>query len=229
MSDSINNTPFEETVWTLIKPRHDITEFIYFGEGWQTVANGYKQAGDLLADAVIAALPDDSPLVFPMLYCYRHFVELSAKDLIQKAGPFSGEPLEKKDLVHLLEQMMNRLNSAVPNEHNELAWLRDTESGPIKVSHSLGEYRQAFQTWCERFAKADPDSFRYRYPSRRDMQRYPFPNLEKELGVKDISALKHGMSEFDEAVKGMGSLIAALGDMEIDQRCVDSEEEKERA
>ncbi|HOZ48215.1 MAG TPA: hypothetical protein PK468_16510 [Candidatus Hydrogenedentes bacterium] len=237
MSDIAHNTPLGDAVWTLIDPRHDTTEVFYALDGWKTVADGYKQAGDLLADAVIAALPNDSPLIFPMLYCYRHFIELSVKDLIHEAGPFSGKPLERKDFIHWLERLMNRLNTAVPPEHDDLAWLENAEEGSRAVSPRFGEHRQVFQVWCERFADADPDSFRFRYPFKKEfemlkdlriLKTHPFPNLLKDLSVDDVASLKCGMGEFEVAARGMGSFIAALSDMELAYGGEAVQEEKDR-
>ncbi len=206
------NRSLAEELESLQALRQDTTAIFYALDGWGTVADGYKRAGDMLADAVSRALPEDSPLIFPMLFCYRQFVELSAKDLIREAGTLSEEPLNHKDFVHWLDRLVARLDSAVPSEFDSVEWVRLEDGKPAEGSCPFGHHRSIFQEWCARFATADPDSFRFRYPMKKDLSPHAYPDLLEDLHVADIPALKKGIADFDHAVQYMLSTIAALGD-----------------
>ena len=62
----------------------DLHEFFYKDSPCGTVASSYKRTGDLLC-RLLEDNPDKS-LIFPMLFCYRHFIEVNLKRLLLLAG-----------------------------------------------------------------------------------------------------------------------------------------------
>lgn len=64
---------------------------------------GYKKAGDILVDASEADRATRDFLVFPVIFNYRHFLELELKNLIAIFGPSAGvQPIwNSHDLVTL--------------------------------------------------------------------------------------------------------------------------------
>lgn len=224
----------------LIKARPNDTEMLYLMDGWGTVANAYKQSADELARLVIEAEPHDSPLVFPMLFAYRHYAELCVKDLLHVAGWLLDEPLNAGDLKHDFNYLLNRLGPVLPEDIHELRWQRSGDKEPDPSRPSLGQQWELFQDWCQRFAQADEMGMRYRYPFRRmtkqeeaclksslsglnaaDRKRalhklvaYDFPMLMKELEVSTTLELVEAMKEFEQAYHDVGMLIAVMCDAE---------------
>jgi hypothetical protein len=222
----------------LIKARTDDTEILYLLDSWGTVANAYKQSADELARLVIEAEPHDSPLVFPMLFAYRHYAELCVKDLIHVAGWLLDEPLNATDLRHDFDYLLSRLGPVLPKDIHELRWQRSGDIEPDPSRPSLGQQWELFQDWCERFAQADEMGMRYRYPVRRMTKQekaslesrltrldiavrkrelkklvpYDFPMLKEELQVTSTLGLLKVMVDFDEAYRDVGMLIAAMRD-----------------
>ena len=52
--------------------------------------DGYKAAADTLVEKTKSSLADQDSLVFPIVFNYRHFIELNLKYLIAMYGPFVG-------------------------------------------------------------------------------------------------------------------------------------------
>ena len=60
--------------------RRKIAEFGGDPRSWfAALSNGYKKAGDLLVEE---ADGNRNFIVYPIIFCYRHFVELSIKGLL---------------------------------------------------------------------------------------------------------------------------------------------------
>lgn len=64
---------------------------------------GYKLAADLLVEHATVERPDRDLLVYPAIFCYRHYLELSLKMIIQEYGPSVGIEPNWKD--HGLEKL----------------------------------------------------------------------------------------------------------------------------
>lgn len=55
---------------------------------WNFFANGYKLAADMLIDRIEGNPPGDC-LIAPVLFLYRHWIELKLKELIVSLNVFS--------------------------------------------------------------------------------------------------------------------------------------------
>ena len=51
---------------------------------------GYKKAAELLTEAALAGGVKHHP-VYPIVFCYRHSLELTLKDILSKYGDYAGE------------------------------------------------------------------------------------------------------------------------------------------
>lgn len=58
---------------------------VNWGGGWVLYSMGYKRAGDLLVRHVSADRGDADALVYPIVFCYRQYLELTLKDLLMEA------------------------------------------------------------------------------------------------------------------------------------------------
>ena len=74
-------------------------------------ASGYKDAADLLVDSLHEKGRNDA-LVFPIVFCYRHYVGLRLKALAESARWFTGEEFKHThNLVTLWTPVKQRLNA----------------------------------------------------------------------------------------------------------------------
>lgn len=141
-------------------------------------AEGYKRAADVLVDHVATQHRDHNFLVYPTLFAYRHYIELSLKHLIQDArrlfdmeGRFpAGHRLSA--LWQTLRPLMERLEGCDETDLDN------------------------FEFCLGRFEEVDPVSQGFRYPVDTNGQ----PTLPAELQVIDLRQVR-------EVVERMGGLI----------------------
>lgn len=116
---------------------------------------GYKKAADLMVEQAMSDGADRDFLVFPIIFNYRQFLELSLKYLLSVYGRHVGvaENWQSHDLVLLwseFETMLRIFGTKDPDE-----------ADPI-VKEIVAE-----------FAKIDPGSYSYRYPVDRNGNPLP--------------------------------------------------------
>jgi len=113
--------------------------------------DGYKRAGDALveySDRDEAGRIDRNTLVYPIMFCYRHSVELALKWFLLMYGGYAGvEPnLKDHSLTTLWKSCRATINRIDPEPHPE-----DQAS------------RDAVDALIQELDKADPQSFAFRY------------------------------------------------------------------
>ena len=107
---------------------------------------GYKMAADLMVAHVAHARNDGDALVFPVIFNYRQFVELSLKYLIATYGHTVG--IDAQWNTHDLGVLWSTFVQVLDGYGHE-----DPEGTDAVVGDIIAE-----------FAKVDPRSFSYRYP-----------------------------------------------------------------
>lgn len=107
---------------------------------------GYKKAADLMVAHVAQNHTDGDALVFPIIFNYRQFIELSLKYIITTYGRSVGvEPNWKTHDLGVLWSIFLDVLSKYDS---------DDEDGSVGVVGQI----------ITEFAKVDPSSFAYRYP-----------------------------------------------------------------
>lgn len=110
---------------------------------------GYKTAGDTLVEKTKSSPSDRDTLVFPIVFNYRHFIELNLKYLIAMYGP--SVRIEANWNTHDIAQLWRTFEEVV-----------------AEYGMSDKEADKAVKQIIADFAKIDPQSFSYRYPVDRD-------------------------------------------------------------
>ena len=167
---------------------------------WNFFADGYKLAADMLVDQIEGNAREDC-LIAPVLFLYRHWIEIKLKELIVSLNVFSVTEITRPN-HHNLYQLWSTVKS-------NLHCLRDSGSqddrfilldARIKELHNL-----------------DPDGYRFRYPVDTRSQTTDLP---ESLGVKN---LKNTMDKISNAF----GLIDGGIDAESEGRALDAELEAE--
>lgn len=141
--------------------------------------SGYKTAADLMVEHAARSSYDRDVLVFPIVFNYRHFIELSLKYLIATYGrTVNIEPnWQTHDLAKLWLTLKNVLK----------------EYGDDDPDHTSDDVERI----VAEFAKVDPQSFSYRYPVSRDGQL-----LELGQDKLDLRVLADVMKGLDSYFTG---------------------------
>jgi hypothetical protein len=133
---------------------------------------GYKRAADELVESAVADPAIKPVLVYPIIYCYRQFIELSLKNQLSKFGSTaalsSNRIMRSHDLKKLLSNYLKLDSDRVTNAltQREVGYL----IGLIKDLH-----------------KIDPQSFTFRYPDGRDnLSEFMSTNKVDLLNIREV-------------------------------------------
>ena len=140
------------------------------------MTDGYKTAGDLMVEAAGQDRLTRDTLVFPIIFNYRHFLEISLKYLLATYGATVGiEPnWRSHDLATLwgsVLEMLDRYGSTDPDEADPIV-------GAIILE----------------FAKIDPASYSYRYPVDRNGRLLPV--AQNDLHLPTLADVMNGVSAY---------------------------------
>ena len=142
------------------------------GERLYHLTIGYKQAADLLVEQTEIEAWSRQKLVYPIVFCYRHFLELTLKAMLKEYGSMGNVPENwshhsLKDLWQAFRELLRNLDSDHPEE-----------TGIDAVEHCIIE-----------FEKIDPFSDAFRYPDRKgqpfdiDHESIDLPHLRDTVQV----------------------------------------------
>jgi hypothetical protein len=85
-------------------------------------ADGFRRAGEVLGKHALAQSHDIPTLVMPILYCYRHWLELRLKYLVLLGGEWNDETLKQEnthDLATLWGLVRPTIEDAYPNDDRD--------------------------------------------------------------------------------------------------------------
>lgn len=130
---------------TIFSPGRDATPADHDGERIYRLGKGYKLAADVLVQNFPGEPCDYDNLIYPILYCYRHYIELTLKEIIEEHGRWISVKLGNKD--HKLPELWALFLQIAIFYHND-----PTDEAALAVSSCIHE-----------FAQVDPGSFSFRY------------------------------------------------------------------
>ncbi len=148
---------------------------------------GYKQGADLMVERALEDRVALDVLIFPIIFCYRHYIELSLKHLIANYGPIVGVSSSWK--THDLSTLWNTVKIVAKNYGVE-----DEDNPESIVTHIITE-----------FEKLDRGSFSFRYPFDKEGSLI-------ELGLEscDLVNLANVMKGLEGYLDGLNGLLDNL-------------------
>ena len=152
--------------------------------------DGYKLGADLMVKAAAKDRPTRDILVFPIIFNYRQFIELSLKYKLATFGPAVG--IAPNWNSHNLAKLWSKFLEIL--EHYGTA-------DPDEVDPVVGAI-------ILEFAKIDPGSDSYRYPV--DQKGKPLPVAYSELHLPTLADVMDAVAGFFSGCDGyLGSLLDA--------------------
>ena len=124
---------------------------------------GYKVGADLLVEQTEAEPWQRRKLIYPVVFCYRQFLELTLKSILAEFGPAGG--IEPNWSSHKLEYLWERFVALLRSLGAE-----DPTDATAAVEHCIAE-----------FAKIDPSSDTFRYPHDRKGQPFGVDDVAVDL------------------------------------------------
>ena len=186
----------------VIRNERDNDEKVLFSNflvgNWSFFADGYKLAADMLVDQVEGNPPEDC-LIAPILFLYRHWVELKLKELILSLKVFSVAEITRPNHHHLYD-LWSIVKSNLP-------CLRDSRNQDFILLDAR----------IKELDGLDPDGYRFRYPVNK---RSEITELPESLGIKNLK------DTMDKICNAFGLIDGGI-DYETEGRALDAELEAE--
>jgi hypothetical protein len=182
---SVNSTEGSEDDWEMNAWIGGASDYAY--------AEGYRLAGRIVADHVIQNRWDADFLVYPIVFLYRHNVELQLKRLIPTGAALTDTALDEID-TQLLQQShdLSRLWAVFE------PILRETSQG-VGVT---GVEIEAIASYVRQLHKIDQGSYSFRYMATKagtpsiDRQKLPHINIgELAECMEKLTAYLFGLGE----------------------------------
>lgn len=157
-----------------------VNQFYEGFSAWSVYIDGYRQAADMLVDRV---LQEDrsklNPLVYPIVFLYRHHCEIVLKGIILVGSRLFDEPVEVEELkghgvMKLWADARGILEKRWPGEDRE----------PVNSCEAL----------LRELDGVDPGSYAFRYPVNAQGGQ-SLPGLEL-INVRHLGSVAGKMADF---------------------------------
>lgn len=155
------------------------------------ISEGFKQAADIAVEkAITGDNLDKSTLVYPIVFNYRHFIELSLKSLLQRYGPEVG--VKSNWNTHDLEKLWKSFSGML-----DAYGTADPDDIDSVIFECIAE-----------FSKIDPFSFSFRYPTDKKGKEIKFDDAY--LNLENLRDVMTAISNYFTGCDGyLDSLVSA--------------------
>lgn len=180
-----------------------------YSDGSYGYIEGYKKAAKVLVEYVFVSKRDQDTLIYPIVFLFRHHVELIIKDILNKG----------KDLLSLDEKERSVLVSALVSKHSLTFFDKYVKDLMFALEPNSNHDYQEIHSLIEKITQLDPDSYHFRYlKSKKDEVNINlnirtintedlFSNIEN--GIKLLECVSLQLSQYleaiDEYIKGVRS------------------------
>jgi hypothetical protein len=169
---------------------------------WASYADGYKKAADMLVERLEGNAPEDI-LILPIIFTYRHYLELKLKYLISALDVLSDTKMSANQfMTHNLTTLW--------------AYVKD-HLGCIRGKPLDKNMLASFDQMINELANLDPDSMHFRYAYDRDFNEM---NIPKSLN------LRHFKESMGILANGFTYIEVGM-DYEREARAIDADFEAE--
>jgi len=159
---------------------------------WSVYATGYRDAADIVANWVQTGGRHQDFLVYPIIYLYRHYLELRIKQLIFEARDLKEDRDPSTPDTHDIAKLWNVCRTLLEGE--PLSYRMGRDAGMADVELVVSEMKTH-----------DPDSSAFRYPygkpKRKTQKRTPLLAGLKEVNLVSLGELMESAGDFLDGVE----------------------------
>ncbi|MGI3778658.1 MAG: hypothetical protein ACRYGC_15320 [Janthinobacterium lividum] len=157
------------------------------GERLWRMIRGYQRAADLLVAKTEAEPWEGRDLIYPIVFSYRHSLELALKQLVENHGDLIGQPANRRS--HHLDVIWPMCRLLMEHFNPK------SDPEPLDVLEDL----------VKDFSEIDPSSVLFRYASDQKGAL-----LESGLGHIDLAALRHVMAGVHNLLECVDAQISEI-------------------
>ncbi|MGI6852073.1 hypothetical protein [Mesorhizobium sp. 1B3] len=160
--------------------------------------DGYEQAASHLIAKALSARRDDELLIYPIVFLYRHMIELSLKELIETYGPRTGISPDRKN--HSLGELWKKYRQICDGFD-----IADRDEAFPHMAAIIAE-----------FDDIDPGSFNFRY--HLDKKGKPIDLKHSAIDLARLGDVMRGIANyFGGAYSYLWDRESYMRDFEADQ------------
>jgi len=166
---------------------------------------GYRRGAQVLVQAVGDAGHDQDFLVYPIVFLYRHYIELVLKEIIRRAPYLVERDLNADEKRHLEGHRLDFLWNDFKPLSSAIAKVGGWDNLPSEDIHGIDDY-------IRQISEVDPNSYslRYAYSKKGD------PTLPESLTHINLRHFGELMDRLANYLWGIDMGISALEDMKHD-------------
>ncbi len=164
---------------------------LYAKSDWNARAWGFKKAADILTNHIQKSIIYGDLVVYPIVYLYRHHLELSLKDIIIRGNYLLDKPITLK-FDHSLNKLWNYCQTILPQ---------------IGIPTDIPEAKP-FKDCLKQLDQVDSQANAFRYPVTKN-EKPTLLNLDS-VDLNNLRIVIDRMSFFIEIISDM--LAEKLGD-----------------
>jgi hypothetical protein len=179
--------------------------------------SGFRRAGLRLAEHVCETGSEQDFLIYPIVYLYRHHVELILKAIVRIAAALLDQELTEGDHKALGRHDLGRLWEITRPLLNPVCALVPNPPFPE-------DDLQGIDSYIRQLHEHDPDGQHFRYastkPKRSDRRRTAasIPSLKPDLKLVNIRAFAHAMEKLADYLEGIEGWFGDLQDAKAEWR-----------
>lgn len=175
-----------------------------WGDRWSTYAIGYKKAADIVVDQVKNGSGYQDFLLYPVMFLYRHYLELAIKNLIFMSW----------NLLHI------EPDDDLGGHDLKRYWSKcDALLQQISPGDSIQALRDVGRL-IDQFSKHDPTSMAFRYPVSLPNKAKERKRTLQQLDVVDLHNVQQVIANISVLLDGAENQIA---DYLAEQRALEAE------
>jgi phytoene dehydrogenase-like protein len=166
---------------------------------------GYRRGAQILVRAVGATAQDQDFLVYPIVFLYRHYVELVLKEIIRRAPYLIERELTAAEKKHLDDHRLDVLWQDFKPMSSAISEASGWAKLPKKGVEGIDDY-------IRQISEIDPSSYslRYAYSKKGD------PSLPKRLTHINLRHFGDLMERLSNYLWGIDVGMSAIEDMKHD-------------
>jgi hypothetical protein len=169
--------------------------------------NGFRSAAQRLALQVCDAPSEQDFLIYPIVYLYRHHIELALKQTLTGASALLDRELSKDDNKALQGHGLSELWQVVRPLLDAVCEAVDNPVFPAKDLEGIDSY-------VRQLHEHDPDGQRFRYATTKIRNsagnRVNGPSLDSELKLINIGVFAEAMEKLADYLQGIDIWFAGL-------------------
>jgi hypothetical protein len=162
---------------------------------------GYRRGARLLVEHVIEQRRDQNYLVFPIVFLYRHHIELALKSIIARTPYLLNRPLSTTEQEHLGRHRL------------DLLW-QDLKPMFIAICEAAGWDKLAsadeegVDSYIRQLTALDPNSYSFRYTRSKEGS----PSLPKDLTHINLRHFAEMLDRLADYLDGLDTALSVLED-----------------